>query len=208
MKFKNYILVIPFLMLATGCVTTDTAPFETSKNGHLIHIPSGVQFPELLDSFQRTFKNVYSRNGDNISVGYNLSTAPIEIAATIYVYPAPRVTSIGSSEQIVLQARNTLFNQVAEQEIASILYHHPSAELIRKSRLENQIGDKNIQGIFAQFKYTEIFNGKKQEIYSELYLYQKENRLIKYRISYPAIQAIRAAEQISSLMNKFHAAQK
>jgi hypothetical protein len=55
-----------------------------------------MTFPVPVDEFQRVVINRYDTAGEDVGVGYNLVSSEIAVSATIYAYPAPTLTSIGS----------------------------------------------------------------------------------------------------------------
>lgn len=208
---KKICLSISLLVgvLVSGCQTTRTSnALAVDTTGKLEHRPSKVCFPEFLGSFERGIPQYYTASGDNISVGYNLRSLTQQITVTSYVYPAPKLISIGSPAETILLARSTLFKQAADNEIAGILHFHPSGVLQEKQPFENLIGTKEIPGVHAIFTYEASSGGKKDPVISELYLFQKDDWLIKYRITYLRNSADIARERIKLLIEDHSKAQQ
>ena len=88
MHMTTRILLALFLALIAGCGTAPSLDqtFVRMQNGALRHSPSHFVFPAQLAGFTRGQTTVFSKAGDDVSVGYNDGRA--QIAATLYVYPA------------------------------------------------------------------------------------------------------------------------
>jgi hypothetical protein len=198
MKTKHILSLLIISASIFGCKTIE--PIQTGTNGEYIHSEAQVVFPSNLGAFTRGKYNVYDPEGKDISVAYDLYSQNDQIAATIYSFPAPKVTSIGSPKEVVIGARTTLFKQYADEQIQYLSTKNQSAKLIGQKEINNEIGTPEIKGIFALFSYKEPFAGKNQEVLSELHLFQKGKWLIKYRITYPKSSKNNARKLIDQLM--------
>ncbi len=71
---------------------SNAGPFLVHVGDDLVHQASGTVFPARVTGFQRVNGHVFSRDGRDIGVEYNLlgaNGAMPTIVATVYVYPAP-----------------------------------------------------------------------------------------------------------------------
>ena len=198
MEIKHIISLLLISASMFGCKTID--PIQKGTNGEYIHSETQVVFPRNLGAFQRDKYHVYDAKGKDISVPYNLHSQADQVAVTIYSFPAPKVTSIGSPKEVVIGARTVLFNQYANSQIEYLSAKHQSGKLIERKEIPNKIGTPEIKGVFALFNYEESFAGKRQDVLSELYLFQKDKWLIKYRITYPKKSKDNARKLIDQLM--------
>ncbi len=198
MKIKHILNLLLISVAMFGCKTIE--PIQNGANGEYIHSETKVIFPRNLGAFQRDKYHVYDSKGKDISVPYNLYSQKDQIAVTIYSFPAPKLTSIGSRKEVVIGARTMLFNQYADSQIHYLATKHQSGKLVERKEIPNKIGTPEIKGVFALFNYEEPFAGKKQDVLSELHLFQKDKWLIKYRITYPRNSKDNARKLIDQLM--------
>src|SRR5260370_37322414 len=75
-----------------------------------------------------------SRQDKIWGAGYNLLAPGRAVAATVYVYPAPSLISIGSPSDVVASARATLCKTEFERRKGELIGAHPGAR---------QIGEKD-----------------------------------------------------------------
>ena len=104
-------LLVPLLILLVGCPARPrplNQPQAIFADGAYTHEKSGMTFPLAVGDFQRGTVLRYDQDGLDVSVGYNLSGEKQAIIATVYVYPAPPLVSIGSPPEILASARSFL----------------------------------------------------------------------------------------------------
>ncbi|MBN2684697.1 MAG: hypothetical protein JXR40_05415 [Pontiellaceae bacterium] len=195
---KKLITLSWLLVVLTGCKSLE--PIQSGANDASIHSYSQVVYPPNLGAFSRGQLNLYDAEGKDVSYGYNLMSRDDHVAVTIYSYPAPKLVSIGSRKSVVLNAKRLLFNQQSSAEIQDILNYNRPAELVESRAVENRMGTSEIDGLYAQFRYQEILGMTRNNVLSELYLFQKDKWLIKYRITYPAVIEEKAKKLIETLM--------
>ncbi|HTJ78063.1 MAG TPA: hypothetical protein VL357_03630 [Rariglobus sp.] len=179
-------LVITTLLGLTGCPSIPDHPqatFSTQENNTIVHTYSKVVFPNKIGPFIRDGVRVYDQAGLDVSVAYHCP-APISITATVYSFPSPKLTSIGSPPDVIQVAREHLtanyFNDV-KQEIVRV---HPNAVEIQSRAIS---GPESTIGKYAEYKLRESFWGQIQDLGSRLYLftYFKEKWTVEYRFTYP-----------------------
>ena len=64
-----------------------------------------MTFPLAVGDFKRDKIVRYKRDGTDESVGYNRLEPRHEIAGTVYIFPSPPLTSIGSPQNVIDNAR-------------------------------------------------------------------------------------------------------
>lgn len=103
-----HLLVACCLVMVVGCRTIHPIPATPLQvSGVFTHV-SGMQLPESIAGFKRGAVTTYERDNLDVSAGYRKGLlTPLE--ATIYIYPAPSLTSIGSRQEVIDDARATLF---------------------------------------------------------------------------------------------------
>src|ERR1700687_3973353 len=89
-----------FAVLLCGCPTMHTRylsqPERLAVSGPYVHPASQINLPEHVDGFRRGAVLRYDAEGLDVSAAYNCVNASHPMWATVYVYPAPSLISIGS----------------------------------------------------------------------------------------------------------------
>lgn len=191
MKLLKTITVVLISFLLTGCFTTSPSsvspPDNTVVTGPYIHKASGMMFPQTVNDFQRSDIRRYDKEGFDESVGYDLYAPPRTITATVYVYPAPKVVSIGSPPNVIATAQDIAAKNHFEGCKQGILQLHPGAKLIEESDVSLVQAGKTQLGRMAIFQYEDVLANKRQLVEGRVYVfcYVSDNWTIKYRFSYP-----------------------
>ena len=155
--------------------------------GTYVHPASKITMPESVAGFQRDMVLRYDVDGLDVSAGYNLGSAIHQIAATVYVYPAPGLVSIGSPPDVVADARAHLTEGEFERRMQEIQRAHPGATLIgQRDTLRTENGQP-YPGKLAVFEYEDMFAGSKVPLRSHLYVfcYVGGKWAIEYRFTHP-----------------------
>ncbi|MCR6643210.1 MAG: hypothetical protein NVV62_00900 [Terricaulis sp.] len=156
-----------------------------------IHVNSGMVFPVGVGPFTRVGVTRYSENAYDESVGYStLVAAPgSEIAATVYVYPAPQLRSYGSPPDVIASARAYLCASDFSRARVDIERAHPGATLISSSEAVLYNAGVMHNGFQAHYSFTAPRFAMRDAVpvRSELYVFCASERwLLKYRFTYPA----------------------
>jgi hypothetical protein len=110
MKWHDAISALAVSTILWGCPPTSppglSQPERLEREGDYRHPPSGIRFPPATGSFRRDQILQYDPQGRNVSVAYNCTDGRHPIAATVYVYPSPTVTSFGSPPDVVAGRRS------------------------------------------------------------------------------------------------------
>ena len=196
-------IVIASLLL-TGCPPTNPSSPSLPDNHQVaasyIHKPSGMAFPQSVNDFQRVNITRYDKEGLDVPVGYDLFDPLRAIAATVYVYPAPRVVSIASPPDVVAKAKDIAAKGEFERRKQEILQAHSGAKLIQEKDISLVQTGATRLGRMARFESEDVFANKRQAVEGQVYLfcYVNGDWVIKYRFSYP--KSFDAAKDIDDFM--------
>lgn len=196
------LLLLPLSFLLVGCPARPRPldqPRAIFAEGAWAHDKSGMTFPIAVGDFQRGTVQRYDQEGLDVSVGYNLFDSRRQIIATVFVYPAPSLVSIGSPTETVASARTFLAKNEFETRKREILQPRPGAQLIEDTEISIPIDGTVRIGRIATFEYEEKFSGRQQPLRSHLCMFNFVDGkwAIKYRITYPkSLEATREIDVI------------
>jgi hypothetical protein len=188
----------------TGCKSSQPAqlaqPTTVQVQGPYTHSASGMAFPPSVGDFQRVNVMRYDAGGLDVSAGYNLGTPTGEVAATVYVYPAPSLISVGSPPEVIASARATLCNSEFERRKKEVSASHAGARSIQEEDVPPPQAIPPIPGKKTSFEYDDFFGGQRQPLRSELYVfcYVGGRWAFEYRFTSPKNSD--AADAISAFM--------
>ena len=192
------VLLTALAAVLCGCWTTrEAAPGPAPGQGG--HTGSGIRFPATLDRFVRGRVRAYDGAGKDVGVGYDLADLQTPVAVTLYVYPAPRLVSIGSPEEVVETAKRTLLDGHFAEVKASILRRHQGAKLLSEGKTTLRFRGSSLHGRAAAFGMRSRFAHRVQPVVSHLAVFSFGKWLIKFRITHPA----RCSEQAQPLIKAF-----
>jgi hypothetical protein len=151
-----------------------------------VHHESGMQFPGMVESFQRVTARSYSDSGqDDVGIGYQCVLRYVPISVTVYVYPVPAVYKIDPGSAAVADPERFLMDNSLNDITSVILSLHKDTVLLNKQTYTLQQNGRMINGRKALFQYTQPVAGSEQEVLSELYLFHSGPWFVKYRATYP-----------------------
>ena len=176
----------------TSPATTSTSP-ALDPQLYFIHEPSGIAFPKSLDGYVFAGQRQYNRQGTDVSFGWNRLDTITPMAATVYVFPAPSLISIGSPKGVVDEAKAKLFDQVWEQQIRSIMESHAPVMASPPETVTISYAGHTYTGRRQLFQYEQVFALERRQVTSSLYLFSFVNKKwsLKYRFTYPASAEMR-----------------
>jgi len=102
MKHPIRSLPVVLALFLAGCPTvpeTTSGPVFRDAGASVEHVPSGMMFPNTLGAFVRRSVHQYDATGLDVSAGYN-AVDPAPVTVTVYVYPSPRLVSLGSPDDV------------------------------------------------------------------------------------------------------------
>jgi len=123
----------------------------------------------------------YNQAGSDVSAGYN---AGVLIAATVYVYPAPKQ----DSADVLAREYGSKRGEVLDG-------HQAVAVLSEGPATISQAGKKYV-GRRAYFSYRDVFARTPQNLKSQLLVFRDGPVFIEYRFSYPRDHAEQAEKEI------------
>ena len=157
-------------------------------------------FPVSVGDFQRVSLVRYDADGLDVSAGYNLVTSLDGIVATVYVYPAPSLVSIGSPSEAVASARTTLCDSEFERRKREIISTHPGANLIAQQDVASPQGSEAVPGKMAAYEFEDVFWNKRQSLQSELYVYCYVGGKWAFEYRFTSPKSSSAADMIPAFM--------
>lgn len=157
---------------------------QIHASGTWQHQPSGLSFPEQVGSYRRVVINQYNQPGTDIGVGYNYESYAASVAFTVYVRP-PLTLQSGA-----LASLSEQFD--IEREVIRI--HHPGTQesWVRDDAFLTENGSAPVKT--AEFRYVENFSFRRQPVVSQLYLFDLDGWIVKYRLTFAAAQEEQARE--------------
>jgi hypothetical protein len=156
-----------------------------------------MTFPLAVEGFRRSIVQRYDQEGLDVSAGYDLYDPSHKVAATVYVYPAPSLVSVGSPPEVVETAHTRLAKNEFEARKQEILQSHPGSRLIEESDVLISHGAAKV-GKKATFEYNGLFASQHQNLKSHLYMFNFGRWALKYRITYP--QSFDATKDVEVLL--------
>ena len=171
--------------------------------GTYSHPASKIIMPESVAGFQRDRILRYDADGLDVSAGYNLVTTSHRIAATVYVYPAPSLVSIGSPPEVVASARAHLTEGEFERRKQEIQHAHPGAALIEQRAIVRTENGQSYPGKLAIFEYEDLFAGSRISVRSQLrvFCYIGNKWAVAYRFTCPKTED--ADQEIQEFIKKW-----
>jgi hypothetical protein len=148
---------------------------------------SGMVFPPSVGDVPRVSVLRYNDEETDVSAGYNLITPTGRLVATIYIYPAPPLTSIGSPASVTASARAKLCQDEFSRRKYEISRVNVGARLVGEQEISFRRGDGNFPGKKAVFEYDASLGGQRQPVHSELYVfcYVGDQWAMEYRFTAP-----------------------
>lgn len=202
MKILNVISALVLVVILAGCQTVQVSmPTPIHVSGYYNHPGSGMVFPERVGEFQRVQITQFAPSEKDVGVGYNSNGVRAPISATVYVYPAPRLISVGSPPSVVDDARTQLFHGHLEVLKREVMRAHPDARLLSEENFTlSQEGQKH-NGRKVTFELAYTFGITSQDSISQICLFQTGKWLVKYRITFPKATTAEVQGAIGSLLN-------
>jgi hypothetical protein len=185
-----HLLSMLIIVAATACAPqpqNPPPPPAMNAAGFIMHDPSGMRFPDRVDDFRRGRMIRYDKEGRDVSAGYDSVNPAMPIVATVYVYPAPPLTSIGSSAEVIASARERLCQDEFRRRKAELVAYHADARLIAEQDISLLRGYRQFPGKQARYEFSGSIRGVQSQISSELYVfcYVGEKWAVEYRFSWP-----------------------
>jgi len=158
----------------------------SSGNKRFDHQGLKINFPASEYNFARLWIRNFDLNKSDMGSQYLSRSGINPIMITVYVYPGPQLTSIGSPEDVVYYARKKLTDGHFKQVQAEIVKKYPGASLILDKESKTNFRGKNLYGRIAKYNtYNDFFKkGQKQKLISSVEIFAFDNWIIKFRVTY------------------------
>ncbi|MCD4780819.1 MAG: hypothetical protein K8S27_09780 [Candidatus Omnitrophica bacterium] len=201
-KILLYVIFLSIcLMSACGPVTTNKFQFNLKTN-EFTHGHSNLRFPEQIGKFVRGRINQYDPDGKDISVTYNIHHPQSAVIATIYIHPAPMLSSTAPPQDVAQRAHVTIFEQYVASVKKETLHAHPDAELLKQGQKTLQIRKAIITGVCVKYRLKTLA-GQAIDTFLEMYVFQFGPWIIKYSITYPQENQDLANQEITPFIDQF-----
>lgn len=151
----------------------------------------------MVADFARVQAFRYDATGSDISVGYNFQSPSSTIVATVYVYPAPPLTSIGSPPEVIQSARIRLCTAEFERRKQEIAETYRDIRLMSEGDAARPQPGLAVIGKVADYEYPGR-NGL--PIRSDLYVYCYVGAKWAFEYRFTSQKFPDASAQISAFM--------
>lgn len=131
---------------------------------------------------------------------YQSTDSRAAVVASIFVYPAPGVVSIGSSAEVRSASERVVTEQEFEASMATLEAAHEGAELVYVGSSTTRPGGAAADGYLATYTFREPFFGPPTELTSHLYIFRWGDWTVKYRFTYPSAQEADASQRVESFL--------
>jgi hypothetical protein len=161
-----------------------------NPDGPYTQAATGMVFPESVGELKRVSIIQYKPDGTDESAGYNRAVPMQEIVATVYIFPSPNLTSIGSPQAVIDSARQVLCQsqfRAIESEVAKA---HPDAGSPNESAATLVQGAASYSGYKAEYSMTAARFADRTNValhsYAFAFCFLGGKWTAEYRIDYPA----------------------
>lgn len=158
-------------------------PIEAEES--YVHEASGMAFPLEVAMFRRDGVTRYDAQGLDVGAAYAARTEAGAVAASVFVYPAPSVASLGSPAGVAEGARAALCGQQFEGARADVARSLPDARLVVEEEVAAPHGEPLAFGRMAVFET--VAAGQRPGLRATLRLYcpWASPWAVKYRVTGP-----------------------
>ena len=179
-------IIISVIALALTAFLTGADIRETHYPAEIRGIGDSPNFPLVAAGFERAEMMTYAPGMTDISIGYNLLSPDVQIAATIY-----------------FSGKNSGFPNLSDQLLAekqNIERYHPDAQLIGEEVINLEKNGNSYSANKVSYRFNDKFMRRQQVVYSELILWTHGNKYIKLRSTTPISQKERARDKNMELL--------
>ena len=200
-------IIALLILFLSGCrtepeiISLDIFAQEVSISGTYVHNATGVEFPEHFIPFERVSIWEYDQTGNNIGVGYNLSSIREPASLTLYLYPSS--PSCFRDGQWKSMSPAAAFHEHYMDTLLNLLVSCKDPVVLdMKTYTLNQFG-QSLTGKRAIVKLTGLFAGYEQECISCLYMFYYKNWFVQYRVTFPSEVYELAQESTENFIRNF-----
>lgn len=195
LRALGIVLVVGLAALAQACAPSATQNGQNSQNYQVREITAvgdSEYFPLRSGSFLRTRIFAYGAEMEDISIGYNSTVGEQPSATTVYFYPANRP-----------QGNAVATLEFEFENVKKTMARHPGGQWeVRREQVVVEQPSGPVEGLTATYRYTTKYQGRSIELLTVLHLFLDDDRLIKFRHTYPASDADFYRALIENLMSE------
>lgn len=172
---RSYPLLALALSSAAGAQIEITRPADP-----YVHVQTGMEFPARIDRFARRHVQIYSKDGADTGVGYDLNIDVRKAGyVSVFVYPAPPLTTTDDAARGRRCA--SLFDGIKRD----IVTRSPGATLVAEQAVASPSPLFRTTGLKAAYTGKAQLGGKDQGVNDEAYLYCYAGGkwLVAYRVT-------------------------
>src|ERR1051326_1373882 len=198
---KTTKLGLPILCtFLTGCVTVRTTDsyfaWRPNRNQEVyLHLYSHFAFPKRLGNFERGQPTLFEITGRDVSVAYDLPN----VALTAYIYPSGLSVVEGLSDSTA--AKERLSNEFETRKAELVQFHRLSRLVSEEDYILSSEG-RNHTGKKACFEFRDALHGATTDLHSLLYLFLHGDHFVKFRITYPKNDELKARVEINRFLHE------
>lgn len=171
--------------------------------GPYTQAPTGMVFPESVDSFRRVNVILYKPDGSDASAGYKEATPLHEINMTVYVFPSPPLTSIGSPQDVAQDAQSELCRRQYQGVLREVMTAHPDAVPVEQHAITHPANGVTYNGHVLTVDYTGAHYAGRTDVAlrSQAYFFCTVSGKwsVEYRVDYP--RAFDASALVAGFIN-------
>ena len=185
---QRTILLISTVVIAltlSGCPGPGVSP--TRYPVRVDGIGDSPNYPLRAAEFERAEIMSFAPGMTDISTAYNLLSAEVQIAATIY-----RSSKEGRAPELATQF---------QAEKIQIEQYHPGAQLLEEKSITLEKNGQTYPALKASYQYRGIFMHRPQTVYSELVYWSHGENYLKLRSTAPIAQREKAEAKNMELLN-------
>jgi len=177
------------LAILTACATPPSEQQATVRQLHIVGYSDN--FPNVVGPFARTQIFAYGVGLEDISIGYNSTVGRQPSATTLYLYPVYDPQN---------DAAATL--ELEFQQVKSAMARSPNGRwIVRRAQAVVEQPSGPVDGLTATYRYTIDYQGQPVELLTVVHLFLEGDRFIKFRHTYPALDADFYRTVIEDLMS-------
>jgi hypothetical protein len=150
-------------------------------------------YPPVMGNFYKTGVQRYDATGDNASVTYNHFRYGGETAIvfTAYVYP--------------MEKDSKSLDDALDGAVKEFKSAHKSAKAVGPAEdVVTRQGGQTYTGRKVTYRYEDAFgSGERRPLLTEIHVFRKGDRVVKYLVSYPASDTAEVAGPLSAFLSAF-----
>ncbi len=180
------------LGLAVLGVNPVSAPAQAPQIREITGFGESDHFPLRNGIFRRTHILAYGTAMEDVSIGYNSTAGRFPAATTLYLYPVYNPQG-GATATLAYEF----------EEVKTAIDRFPGGRWTapREAVVVTQ-STGPVAGLSATYRYQASFRGQPVELFTVLHLFLEGDRFVKFRHTYPVVDADLYRPAIDALMSR------